>query len=304
MRIAVTSPSFSRHPELINEMNNSFVDFKLNTEGKRFNKEELIDYLTGFDAAIVGLDKISDEVLNALPNLKMIAKYGVGLDNIDLVACENHNVKIGWSGGVNRLSVAEMVVGNTISLLRNLYQSSNLLSNGEWKKNGGVQLSGKTIGIIGVGFIGKELIRLLQPFNCTILVNDIKEQSEYYQQVGAIETSKEEIFQKSDVISIHTPFTAETKHLINHKTLSLMKESGIVINSARGGIVDESTLFNYLKENKIGGAALDVYEIEPPIDKEFLALPNLICTPHIGGNAKEAVKLMGMSAINHLKKEM
>ncbi len=304
MKIAVTSPSFSKHPELIKAMNDTFTDFKLNTKGVRFNEEQLIEYLRSFDAAIVGLDKINDAVLKALPSLKIIAKYGVGLDNIDIEACKNHNVKIGWTGGVNRLSVAEMVLGNTLSLLRNLYQSSNLLSAGEWKKDGGVQLSRKTVGIIGVGFIGKELIRLLKPFNCTILVNDIKEQAEYYKEVGAIEVTKNEIFEKSDVISIHTPLTDATKYLVNTATLSLMKETAIVINSARGGIVNEKDLFYALKNKNIAGAALDVYEIEPPTDTELLALPNLICTPHIGGNAKEAVKLMGMSAINHLKNEI
>ena len=300
MRVAVTSPSFSKHPDLIAKMATEFPDAKLNSEGLRFTKQELIAYLIGFEAAIVGLDQIDEEVLLALPDLKIIAKYGVGLNNIDLDACKKHEIKIGWTGGVNRISVAEMVLGNTLSLLRNLYQTSNLLSNGTWQKNGGEQLTGKTVGIIGVGHIGKEVVKMLKPFNCKILVNDIIDQSTYYQENNLIESTKEEIFKNCDVITVHTPYTEQTKYLLNKAVFDLMKSNAIVINTARGGIVEENDLYEALTTNKIKAAALDVYEEEPPTDTKLTSLPNLICTPHIGGNAKEAVLAMGMSAINHL----
>lgn len=301
MKIAVTSPSFSKHPDLIKEMNDSFSNFKLNTEGKRFTTSELIDYLKGYDAAIVGLDEINKTVIDALPELKIIAKYGVGLNNIDLDYCKHKNIQIGWTGGVNKLSVAEMVIGNTISLLRNLYVSSNQLKNGDWIKNGGQQLSGKTFGIIGVGHIGKDVIRLLKPFNCEILVNDIINQDDYYQSVGVKWVDKKTIFKQSDVITIHTPLTEQTKNLVNKDSLNAMKQDAIILNTARGGIVNQDDLKEALLNHKIGGAALDVYEDEPVSDMELLNIPNLINTPHIGGNSKEAVKAMGMSAISHLK---
>ncbi len=302
MNIAVTSPSFSKHPDLIEEMNRSFSDFKLNTEGHRFTESELISYLSGFDAAIVGLDQINKTVIDALPNLKIIAKYGVGLNNIDLDYCKHKNIAIGWTGGVNRLSVAEMVIGNAISLMRNLYVSANQLSHGDWIKNGGMQLSGKTVGIIGVGHIGKEVIRLLAPFQCKIMVNDIIEQDAYYQKAGVTPATKAEIYQQADLITIHTPLTSETQYMIDASSIELMQNHTIVINTARGGIIEEQALKLALSEQKLGGAAIDVYEEEPAKDLSLLSLPNLICTPHIGGNSKEAVYLMGMSAINHLKK--
>jgi D-3-phosphoglycerate dehydrogenase len=302
MNVAVTSPSFSKHPELIKYINNTFSQVKLNSEGIRFSKEELINFLQDVDAAIIGLDKIDDEVLLALPNLRMIAKYGVGLDNIDLEACKKRGVKIGWTGGVNKLSVAEMVIGNSISLLRNIYVSANQLSSGDWVKNGGQQLSNKVIGIIGVGHIGKEVIRLLKPFNCRILVNDVVNQDDFYSKEGVALATKDEIYKSADVITIHTPFTSETKNLINRETLSLMKSSVVIINTARGGIVDENSLQEALVNHKIGGASLDVYEEEPPKNKALLSIPNLICTPHIGGNSYEAVLAMGTSAINSIKK--
>ncbi|MDF1672080.1 MAG: phosphoglycerate dehydrogenase [Vicingaceae bacterium] len=300
MRVAVTSPSFSNHPDLIAKMAVEFPYAKLNSDGLRFSKTELVEYLIGFDAAIVGLDQIDDEVLTQLPNLKIIAKYGVGLNNIDLEACKKHDVRIGWTGGVNRISVAEMVMGNALSLLRNLYQTSNLLSNGNWQKDGGEQLTGKTVGIIGVGFIGKELVKMLQPFNCKILVNDIINQDDYYKENGLIESSKEDIFKNCDVITVHTPLTEDTKHILNKKSFDMMKPNAIILNTARGGIVEENDLYDALSTGNIRAAALDVYEEEPPTNLELLKLPNLICTPHIGGNAKEAVLAMGMSAIGHL----
>ena len=185
-------------------------------------------------------------------------------------------------------------------LLRNLYRTSNLLSNGKWKKDGGVQLTGKTVGIIGVGYIGKEVIRMLQPFNCKIMVNDIVDQKEYYAQNNLIESSKEDIFKKCDVISVHTPLTKETKYMLNKSAFNLMKSNAIIINTARGGIVEENDLYEALTQGNIKAAAIDVYEEEPPTNIDLLSLPNLICTPHIGGNAKEAVLAMGMSAIKHL----
>jgi D-3-phosphoglycerate dehydrogenase len=203
---------------------------------------------------------------------------------------------------VNKLSVAEMALGFMLMFARNLYMTSNELKSGTWNKSGGFQLSGKTIGIIGVGYTGQEVVRLLQPFNCKILVNDIVNQDKYYKENDLIETSKEDIYKKSDILTIHTPHNSETDNLIGMEALEAMKNSAYVLNTARGGIINEKDLKYALQNNIIAGAAIDTYAEEPPIDKEFLSLPNLICTPHIGGNAKEAVEAMGKSAINHLKK--
>lgn len=301
MNIIATSPSFSKNKTLQKEIYRYFPNAKLNLEGKRFNKEELIEFIKDADGVIAGLEPIDEEVLSKCPNLKIISKYGVGLNNIDKEACKKRDIAIGWTGGVNKLSVAEMTLGYMLMLARNLYITSNQLKNGIWNKSGGFQLSGKTVGIIGVGHIGKELIRLLKPFECKILVNDIINQNDYYRENNVCETTKEEIYKSCDFITVHTPYDETTKNMINKESLSLMKSSAYVINSARGGIIDESDLKFALQNNIIAGAAIDAYLEEPPTDKELLSLPNLICTPHIGGNAKEAVEAMGMSAIKHLR---
>jgi len=301
MKISVTSPSFSKNEILVKELKNSFDNVKLNTKGIRFDKEQLIEYLKDSDGVIVGLEKIDKEVLDNLPKLKYISKYGVGLNNIDLDECKKRGIKIGWKGGVNKVSVAEMTLGYMLMLMRNLFVSSNRLKKGIWEKNGGFQLTGKTIGIIGVGYIGKEVVRLLKPFNCLILVNDIINQDKYYKENNLIETSKEEIYKKADIITIHTPLDKTTENLITLKEFQMMKNSAYVINSARGGIINEDDLKYALQNNLITGAAIDAYIQEPPSDMELLSLENLICTPHIAGNAYEAVLAMGKSAIENLK---
>ncbi|MDN5054598.1 phosphoglycerate dehydrogenase [Aliarcobacter butzleri] len=301
MNITVTSPSFSSNKTLQQEIYKYFPKAKLNLDGKRFNKKDLIDYIKDADAIIVGLEPIDKEVLEQCQNLKIVSKYGVGLNNIDLEACKKRDITIGWTGGVNKLSVAEMTLGYMLMLCRNLFITSNELKNGIWNKSGGFQLSEKRIGIIGVGYIGKELIRLLKPFNCEILVNDIINQEQYYKENNLKEVSKEEIFKTCDIVTIHTPFDSTTDNLINKKVFETMKNGSFIINSARGGIINEDDLKYALLNNLIAGAAVDAYVEEPPSDKELLSLPNLICTPHIGGNSREAVEAMGLSAINHLK---
>lgn len=301
LSIGITTVAFSKNKLLVDKIKKlGFKKVYTNEKFKRFTQDELISFLSKCDVAIVGLDKISEEVVLNNKKLKAIAKYGVGLDNIDFEICKKYNIEILHTQGVNKRSVSELTLGCILSLLRNIYISSNLLKKNIWEKNGGVQLSNKTIGIIGVGNIGKDLIQLIQSFNCKILVNDIYEQNDYYKNNNLIETSKEDIYKNADIITIHTPLNYSTKYMINKKSLSIMKSNAIVINTARGGIINQNDLKWALKNDVIAGAAIDAYETEPPEDIELLNLPNLINTPHIGGNAIEAVEAMAQSAIENI----
>jgi D-3-phosphoglycerate dehydrogenase len=299
MKIKVSAVAFSRNDYLVNSLKSVFPDAVVNENGKRFTREELVEYFSDADGVVVGLEKIDDTLLAALPRLRIIAKYGVGLDNIDLEACAARNIKIGWTAGVNKESVAEMALGFMLMLCRNLYVTSNQLKQGTWNKAGGWSLRNKTIGIIGVGHIGKQLAKMLEPFGCRILANDIAtvDVPDYVTL-----TDKETILGESDIISIHTPLTALTLKMINSDALSKMKKTAYLINTARGGIVDEQALKEALTNGIIAGAALDVYEKEPPEDRVLLSCSNLICTPHVAGNAYEAVVAMGEAAIHHLTK--
>jgi phosphoglycerate dehydrogenase-like enzyme len=301
MKIVVSSISFSKNKKLVEELKLIFPNSIINQKCKRYTGEDLVDYFKDADAVILGVEKVDEKLLKLLPKLRFISKYGVGLDNIDLDACKRNNVQIGWTGGVNKTSVAEMTLGFMLMLTRNLYLTSNQLKyDSNWNKNGGVQLTNKTVGIIGLGNIGKELVRLLQNFNCKIIANDITDVSDYAFQNNIKLVDKEIIYTNADILTIHTPLTNETRKLIDMKVFNKMKRESFIINTARGGIVDEDALVKALTDKLISGAALDVYENEPAHKKSLLKLKNLICTPHTAGNSKEAVISMGNSAISHL----
>lgn len=299
MKIKVSTVAFSTNPLLVAELKKYFQDVEINDKGIRIPESELASFYNEADGIIVGLEKITPDLLDKLPKLKIIAKYGVGLDNIDIAACKERDITIGWTGGVNKRSVAEMALGFMLALCRNLYITSNQLKTGVWNKNGGIQLTGKTVGIIGAGNIGKDLINLLSGFQCKILVNDITEISDINgNNISFVD--KATLYAESDFISIHTPLTKETYNLINLDVFKKMKKTAFLINTARGGIVNENDLKYALQNEVIAGAAIDVYIEEPPTNLELLGLPNLISTPHTGGNALEAVLAMGTSAIDHL----
>lgn len=300
-RIVVTSPSFSKNEELKSEIESHFKTVTFNEKGDRLDGKALIEFMDDARGAVIGLERMDKSVISECRHLRIISKYGVGLDNIDLEYCKEHGIAVRWTPGINRTSVAEMTLAFMIMLGRNILKTSIQLKGGTWNKNGGYDLHGKTVGIIGVGNIGKEVVRLLKPFECRIMANDIIEQSEYYDQNGLEKSSKEEIFKLADYITIHTPLTDLTVNMINRRILSKMKRSAFVINTARGPIIDSFDLKWALKNNVIAGAALDVYAEEPPQDSELLAFGNLICTPHIGGNSYESVLSMGRSAIGHLR---
>jgi len=301
LKIAVTSYSFCKKKELLNELQKISKNLILNDKKDSLSEEETIKLLSSAELAIVGKEKITKKVLEQCPHLIGISKYGVGLDNIDQSALEEKNIHFFYEKGVNKTSVAEQTLGLMLTLIHNQYQSSESLKKGEWIRKGGFQLSNKTIGIIGVGNIGKELIRLLKPFSCRILVNDILDQKKYYQAQGAIECPKEKIFSDSDIITLHTPLTSLTKNLVNAHTLSLMKSSAFIINTARGGIIDQRALLDFIQNDCIAGAGLDVFENEPESNIELLSHPKIFCTPHIAGASHEATLLMGESALKGIK---
>lgn len=297
MKIVVPVITFSKNTILVDELLHQFPNSKINYQAKVFSKNELIEYIAGFEGMIVGLEKIDEDLLKASPSLKLIAKYGVGLDNIDLEACKKYGINVLYEKGVNKTSVAELALGLMLCFNRNIYSSCAELKINIWNKSGGIDLSRKTVGIIGVGNIGKELIKFLKPFECEILVNDIINQGEYYASQGVEEVLKNSLLARSDIISIHTPLNDEMYHYFNKDTFNLMKKNSILINTARGAIIKTEDLKEAIENKRIKGAALDVFEQEPPFDLNIIHLPNLICTPHIGGNSIESVLAMGRSAI-------
>lgn len=301
-KVAVASRSFSKNPKLREELLARYKNVRFNDQGIQLSGNSLVEFLDGCDKAILGLEVLDESVLSKLSGLKVIGKYGVGLDKLDLKAMDRHGVKLGWTGGTNCRSVAELALMFMIGLLRQLPRANAEVNGGSWKQQSGRDLTGKRVGVIGCGFVGKDVVRLLQPFKCEILSHDLLDFSEFYRNHGVKKSGLDELLSSCDVVSLHIPLDESTRNIISRERLATMKRDAVLINTARGGLIDEEALFVALKESRLGAAGFDVFEIEPPKDRKLLSLSNFMCTPHIGGSAEEAVLAMGRAAIEGLDK--
>lgn len=296
-KVAVCSRSFSRNSVLRTELLARYEHVTFNETGRQLEGDDLVAFLRGHDKAITALERIDDYILANLPELKVIGKYGVGLDMIDFDAMRRHGKRLGWTGGVNRRSAAELALSFAISMLRHVPAAHREVLAGTWRQHMGGLLSGRTVGIIGCGHIGKDLVRLLQPFGCPILVNDIRHYGDFYTEFGIEALDLESLLARADVVTLHVPLDDSTCGIITADRLALMKPTAVLINAARGGLVDEVALKQALIGKHLAAAAFDVFAEEPPRDVELLQLPNFLATPHIGGSAEEAILAMGRSAI-------
>ena len=299
-RVAVTPPAFCKSQSLKTELLGYFSNAVFNEKDRYLSGPDLVDFLTDADAALIGRDPINTELIRSLPKLRMISKYGVGLDNLDPEALSRARIELRVTSGTNRRSVAELALGFMIGLCHNMSSGSEELKSGSWRREGGQELTGKSIGIIGCGNVGQELVRLLQPFQCKIWVRDIADRSGFCREFGAVETGFDEIIEEADIITLHVPLTENTENLIDKSVLAKMKPSAFLVNTSRGRVVHQGDLHQALVSGEIAGAGLDVFWEEPPVETEFLQLPNLMVTPHIGGNSREAVEAMGRAAIQNL----
>lgn len=303
MRVAVPAYAFAQFPPLIDELRGLYPDSKVNTEGERYylSEDRVIEYLRGYDAAIVSFEPINERVLSALPELKIVAKLGVGLDKVDPHAMKRHGVRLGWAGGVNRRSVAELALCLMLMGLRHVAPGVAGMKSGAGPLPIlGRELSACTVGIHGCGFIGKEVVKLLQPFGCKVLACDIVEMDDFYRQYGVEAVDFDTLLARADVVSVHLTVTGKTRGIYDAAAFSRMKKDAVFINTARGLLVDEAALKQALTAGPISCAGIDAFAVEPPTDKEFLALPNLIPTPHAGACTVDARLAMGRNAIRGL----
>jgi D-3-phosphoglycerate dehydrogenase len=273
-----------------------------NPKGRELNEEELSNFLVESAAkvAIVGREIVSGNVLDQAKNLQFIAKYGVGLDNLDPLDLSRRGIELGWTGGVNRRAVAELVLGFATCHLRNIFVSVDRLRQGSWIKDGGRDLSAQTIGIIGYGCVGSEVAKIMGFLGCKIVYTDVLDRSLEAQAVAAQALPLEQLLRVADVVTLHVPLTAETKGMIGARELGQMKPSALLINTSRGAVVDFAAASRAVMEGKMGGFAADVFP-EEPMDLTPWNHPHLYFTPHIGGNSLEAVLAMGRSAIGHVQ---
>ena len=269
-------------------------------ENSAITAEQLQSRIGDFDAVVVrGRTKITGSVLNAALKLKVVARSGVGLDNIDVDAAKAKSIRVISTPAAPTTSVAELTIGLMLALIRKISYADRTIKEGKWVKTElmGSELKSKTIGIIGAaGRIGLEVARIaIHGFGSRVLGYDVIEFAQKAQQIGLIAVKNlGELLEQCDIVSIHVPFLPSTRHLINEKSFSRMKKGSMLVNASRGDIVDGQALLEALNRGKLGGAGLDVFHKEPPVDeweKNLIKLPNVICTAHVGAQTTECQRL-------------
>lgn len=300
-RIAVAARSFARNPQLRAELLAAYADVTFTESPTLLGGAALVELLRGHDRAIVGLERVDEALLAQLPELRIISKYGVGLDGLDMAAIARHDVKLAWTGGVNRRSVSELTLAFAIALLHRVPESSVALREGTFQKLVGRQLTGRTVGIVGCGFVGQDLVSLLAPFGCKVLAHDIRDYPDFYTANGVEPVALDRLLAESEIVTLHVPLDRTTRGMIGAAELARMQKGACLINAARGGLVDEAALIAALSSGHLAGAACDVFQMEPDANPALVALPTFLGTPHIGGSTAEAQLAMGRAAIAGLE---
>ena len=290
-KILITPRAFAKNGmKEIEKLKQQGWEIHLNDTGKSYSHEEFVKYAKDVDGIIIGVDIADREMLKSCKNLKAIAKYGVGVDNIDLDTAKELGIKISRTVGSNSVSVAEHTIALMFACAKRIVDGAINVKNGKWNKNYEIELMGKKIGIIGFGNIGRHVSRLAQGIGMNVCAYDVFPINEKYAKEHNIQIcSLDELVRTSDVITIHTPLTSETKDMINAERLKEMKTTAIVINAARGGIINEADLYEALVNKEIFAAGFDVFSTEPPkTDEKLLRLDNFILTPHAASKTLEA----------------
>ena len=291
MKVLITPRGFANYgTDIVKEMEAKGVTVHYNDTGKQYTPEQFLELAKDADGIIVGVDVMDKAMMEQCPNLKVVCKFGVGTDNIDLEYAKERGIYVGRTVGSNSKSVAEHVIAMMFMESKNLYTTVRDVKNGGWNKPTGRELNGKTLGIIGFGQIGKHLAEFANGLGMHVLAYDVFEISdEVAAQYNVTKASQEEIIRTSDYISLHVPLLDSTRDMISTKEFEMMKDDACLINAARGGIVNEEALYVALSEHKIRSACFDVYSSEPPkADDNLVALDNFLLTPHTAARCKES----------------
>jgi D-3-phosphoglycerate dehydrogenase len=302
MKVLVTSYPFaeknSKPLEILKEKGYEII-CEVNELKRKLTFEEIEKQIIEVDAIIAGTEKYDNSILSKAKNLKIISRLGIGLDSIDFVETNKRNIAVAYTPDAPSLAVAELTLGFILSLSRRIYEADKAIRNQNWKRIIGLDVSQKKIGIIGLGRIGKIMVKLLKPFNCEIFVNDIEPDKEFILKHKLKFMEKTDMYRNADIISLHIPKTNLTSNMIAKNELLKMKENVILINTARGGIINEKDLYTHLKINKEFYAAIDVYEKEPYYG-DFCELNNVILTAHMGSCSEQSRFLMELGASQNI----
>lgn len=297
--VAITPRSFRQtpgeHHDLLAE---SALDVRLPDQERPLDEAELIELVRGCAGLIVGVDPVTERVLEAGP-LRVVVKYGSGTDNIDLGAAERLSVKVSSTPGANARSVAELTIALLLALARHVAAHDRAVRAGSWSRQGGIELAGKRLGVVGYGAVGREVARSAACLAMEVVAHDPFVETAEVDLVGL-----DELLASSDAVSLHVPLDDSTRWMIGAKALERMRSGALLVNTARGGLVDEDALADALSSGRLGGAALDAFAAEPPIGSPLLGLENVVLSPHAGAATAEAAQRTALQAVRQLLRDL
>lgn len=299
-RVLVTPRSYGQNdPCLRTELERRVGEVIYIASERPLSSPEVGQLLLGCDGYIAGVDTVDRNALRQADRLRVIARYGVGVDRVDLEAAAEMGVVVTNTPGANAVSVAELTLGLILSLARHIPSANLATHEGKWPKFAGVGLEGKTVGLLGLGLIGKQVARRLQGFDCTILAHDPVPDTPFAVANQIEMATLDEVVTRADFLSLHLPLLPATRRIVDTTFLKKMKRGAFLVNTSRGELVDEAALFEALQSGHLAGAALDVFNDEPPApDNPLLTLPQVIATPHTGAHTDSATNVMGWAALN------
>ena len=297
MKALITTIPFGDKNRLpIELLENNNTEYLINPLGKKLTEDELIGIIPEFDILIAGTEPITARVMSNAPKLKMISRVGIGLDGLDLIEAKNRGIKVSYTPDAPAPAVAELTMGLLITLLRSAHLSNLQMHNGHWHRYFGRRIADTTIGIIGVGRIGSRVINRTKAFGTPrLLVNDISPNHELSRKFKLEWVDKETIYREADAISLHLPLTKSTKDMIKSKELLMMKPDAVIINTSRGGIINENNLYEVMKSGHLNGAAIDVFNDEP-YSGNLTKLENCLLTAHMGSMSVDCRTRMEIEA--------
>lgn len=269
--------------------------------GQTLTPDQFKELVKDAVAIILGLEECTAEIIQAGRKLKVISRFGVGMDNVDIPAATARGIPVTGTPGANNVSVAELTMGFILALARRIPQHDREVRAGEWERFTGTEVSGATLGIVGLGAVGRDVARRALCFGMEVLYYDpAPPPAEFLSQTPVTAVPLEKLLATSDFVTLHLPLTPETHHLIDDRALRLMKPTAYLINTARGGIVDEQALYDALSNGRLAGAAFDAFAQEPPIASPLLGLDNFIASPHAGAATAQAIHRMGAMAVENV----
>lgn len=296
-KVLIGSRERSRSPEAIGILKAQGYEIIVNSYDCALNERDLLEMVKGVSGVIAGSEKITAAVIAAgAPTLKVIAKQGVGYNSIDTTAARQYGVAVTITPGANSKSVADLAVGLMLSIARQIPQMDVSIRRGEWYRHTGMELSGKTLGIVGMGHIGGEVAKRASAFGMELLAYDVYPRQEFIDQFNVRYVALDDLFRQADFVSLHAPAMPETVGMVNLGRLRLMKRTACIVNTARGELIVEEDLYTALTQGMIAGAALDVYVQEPPAASPLRELKNVVLTAHAGAYTQEAIIGAGVMA--------